>query len=122
VGEGSAEGLTDHAALHREKARLRWIGLVVLVVGLATAGIVYWHGTRAQEGDLQMQEYEQSKARAESRQMQMLYGTSGGLMQDFFDSMKQPANQAMAVGGISVVIAAVCFYLGRPLADDEEIH
>lgn len=113
---------SDHASLHREKARLRWIGLVVLVLGLATAGIVYWHGTRGQDADLQMQEYEQSKARAESRQMQMLYGTSGGLMQDFFDSMKQPGNQAMAIGGISVVIAAACFYLGRPLADDEDMH
>src|SRR6185312_3813548 len=117
MGEGSAKELTDHASLHREKARLRRIGLVVLVVGLATAGIVYWHGSHAQDTDLQMQEYEQSKARAESRQMQMLYGTSGGLMQDFFDSMKQPGNQAMAIGGISVVVAAVCFYLGRPLAE-----
>lgn len=122
MGERSAKGLTDFDSLHREKARLRWIGRIVLVVGLATAGIVYWHGTHAQEADLQMQEYEQSKARAESRQMQMLYGTSGGLMQDFFDSMKQPGNQAMAIGGISVAIAAVCFYLGRPLAEDEDMH
>ena len=108
--------------MHREKARLRLIGLVILVLGLAAAGIVYWHGTRAQEADLQMQEYQQSQARAESRQMQMLYGTSGGLLQDFFDSMKQPGNQAMVIAGTSIVIAAICFYLGRPLPKDEEVR
>jgi len=122
MGEGSAEGLTDHASLHREKARLRLIGLIILVLGLVAAGIVYWHGRRAQEADLQIQEYEQSQSRAESRQMQMLYGTSGGLIQDFLESMKQPGNQAAAIAGISSLIAAICFYLGRPLAKDEEMQ
>ncbi len=102
--------------MHREKARLRLIGLVILVVGLVAAGIVYWRGNRAE--DARLAEYEQSQARAESRQMQMLYGTSGGLLQDFLDALKQPGNQALTVAGITVVISAACFYLGRPLPKD----
>ena len=110
----------DHASLHREKARLRSISLIILVLGLAAAGIVYWHGTRAE--DARLAEYEQSQARAESRQMQMLYGTSGGLMQDFFQALKQPRNQALTIAGVTIVIAAACFYLGRPLADNEDMR
>lgn len=109
---------TNPVSLHREKARLRWIGLVVLVVGIISAGLVYWLGTRSE--DARLDQYEQAQTRAESRQMEMLYGTSGGLMEDFLNALKRPDNQALAIVGITGLIAAGCFYLGRPLAEGEE--
>jgi hypothetical protein len=117
VPEHSAE--TDHASLHREKARLRLIGVIVLMLGLGSAGLVYWIGNRAPE-DARLDEYRQSQARAESRQMQMLYGTSGGLMEDFLNALKRPGNQALGIGMITGLVAAGCFYLGRPLPKSEE--
>jgi hypothetical protein len=104
--------------LHREKARLRLMGIIILVVGLSSAGLVYWHGTRAE--DFRLEQYEEAQARAESRQMQLLYGTSGGVMQDFLNALKLPGNQALAISAVTVLIAGACFYLGRPFPTGEE--
>ena len=117
MAETNQKALTDSATLHREKARLRLIGVVVLVTGLSIAALVYWRGTRAE--DARVEQYEQAQARAESRQMQMLYGTSGGLMEDFLNALKRPGNQALIIAGISGLIAGGCFYLGRPLPEVE---
>ena len=116
--EPSAETSIDSAALHREKARLRLIGIIVLLLGLGIAGIVYWHGQPAE--DARLEEFEQSQIRAESRQMQILYGTSGGVMEDLLNDLKQPKNQALAIVIISGLIAAGCFYLGRPFPEGDE--
>jgi hypothetical protein len=117
VAETDQKALTDSASLQREKARLRLIGLVVLVAGLSIAGLVYRRGTRSE--DARVEQYEQAQARAESRQMQMLYGTSGGLMEDFLNALKRPGNQAMIIAAITGLIAGGCFYLGRPLPEVE---
>jgi predicted TIM-barrel enzyme len=118
VAETDQKALTDSASLHREKARLRLIGIIVLVLGLSIAGLVYWRGTRS--ADARVEQYEQAQARAESRQMQMLYGTSGGLMEDFLNALKRPGNQALIIAAITGLIAGGCFYLGRPLPEVEE--
>jgi len=70
--------------------------------------------------DIQIQEYEESQARAQSRQMQQLYGTSGGIMEDILQGLKHPGNQALLILFISGMIAAGCFYLGKPLPKDDE--
>jgi hypothetical protein len=110
----------DLSALRREKTRLRQIGIIVLLLGLFSAGLVYELGRRSGGADLA--QYEQATTRAESRQMQMLYGTSGGLMEDFLNALKRPGTQALAIVGLTALIAAACFYLSRPLpeADDAE--
>ena len=97
---------------------MRLIGIIVLILGLGSAGIVYWHGTRAE--DPRLEQYEQAQARAESRQMQMLYGTSGGLMEDLMNALKRPGNQAVLIIVISGLVAGGCFYLGRPFPEAEE--
>jgi flagellar basal body-associated protein FliL len=108
------------ASLNREKSRLRKIGLVVLLLGLAVAGLVYWLGNRSNNNGLE--EFQQATTRAETRQMEMLYGTSGGLMEDFVNALKRPGNQAMAILGVTVFIAAGCFYLSRPVREPEDIE
>jgi len=94
------------------------MGIIVLVIGLSIAGLVYWRGTRAE--DARVEQYEQAQTRAESRQMQMLYGTSGGLMEDFLNALKRPGNQAWIIAAITGLISGGCFYLGRPLPEVED--
>lgn len=52
--------------------------------------------------------------------MQQLYGTSGGIMEDILQGLKHPGNQALLILFISGMIAAGCFYLGKPLPKDDE--
>lgn len=117
MAETNQNASPDSASLHREKARLRLIGIFILVLGVSIAGLVYWHGTRAQ--DARVEQYEQAQTRAETRQMQMLYGTSGGLMEDFLTALKRPGNQALLIIAISSLVAGGCFYLSRPLPNAE---
>ena len=93
------------------------IGIVVLVLGFSAAGLVYWIGTRGnQNDDLEMIGYN----RSESRQMGMLYGKSGIIMDDLLDDLKRPGTQAAIIAGISALIALGCFHFARPLESDEE--
>jgi hypothetical protein len=111
----STELPTDIAALKREKAHLRLIGTVVLSLGLISSGILYWARTR----DANLDQYREAQARAESRQMQLLYGSSGSLAEDLSNGLKRPANQAIVIAVVSSLIAAGCFYLSRPLPESE---
>lgn len=104
--------------MQREKARLRKIGLIILIAGLCSAGVVYWIGKRAE--DPALADYRQAEARAESRQMEMLYGTSGDIMQELVTAMKRPGNQALAIVAVTALVSCACFYLGRPLPDSDE--
>jgi NADH:ubiquinone oxidoreductase subunit D len=104
------------AELNREKARLRLGGVIVLSVGLVSAGVLYWARTR----DSNLDQYRDAQARAETRQMQLLYGTSGGLTEDLTNALKRPANQAIIICVVSGLIAAGCFYLGRPFPEPKD--
>jgi hypothetical protein len=108
----------DLAALNREKARLRVIGMVILVVAVVASGLVYWLGTRAENAGVD--QYQDAVARSQSRQMQMLYGTSGGIVNDISNGLKHPGNQALLILAIGGIIAAGCFYLGRPLHEGDD--
>jgi hypothetical protein len=126
VGEGIAESLTDFrmnerihvrpmttsAVLHKRRRRLRAIGTIVLLIGLSSAGIVYWVGTHSArlEDDPMMVGY----SRPQERNMELLYGKMGRTIEDLSDDLKRPGTQAVLIAGVSVVIAAGCFYLAGP--------
>ena len=113
--EGDKDSPSDIASLNREKARLRMIGIIVL-----SAGSVYWLGSRPPPAeDIRMQEYEESQALSESRQMQQLYGTSGGILEEILESLEEAGIQALLIIFLSGMIAAGCFYLGKPLPQDD---
>ena len=102
----------------KKSARLRKIGVIVLVLGIAGAGAIYWRGTRSANlnDDLAMQAFN----RAEQRQMGQLYGKSGLLIEQWSDDLKQPGTQAALLAVASALAAAGCFYFARLLENDDE--
>jgi hypothetical protein len=100
----------------RQARRLRIIGIVVLLAGIAGAGMVYWMGTRSPDfsNDPTMAGYN----RAETQQLGILYGKQGVLIQEWSDDLKQPGTQAIIIAVVSAIIASGCFYFAR-LSDDD---
>jgi flagellar basal body-associated protein FliL len=94
------------------------IGIIVLVLGIGGAGVVYWLGTRSPDvsDDLSMLGYN----KAQMRQMGMLYGKMGPVIEEWFDDLKQPGTQAEIIVVISVLIAAGCFYFAPWLNHDDK--
>ena len=94
------------------------IGIIVLVLGLGGAGVVYWLGTRSPDvsDDLSMVGYN----KAQTRQMGMLYGKMGPVIEEWFDDLKQPGTQAEIIVVTSILVAAGCFYFARLLGHDDE--
>lgn len=93
-------------------------GGVVLLLGIGGAGTAYWLGTRAPDlsDDPAMIGYN----RAEDRQMGILYGKQGALIEDLTNELKQPETQAGISVVAAVVIAAGCFYFAQLLDYDAE--
>jgi hypothetical protein len=52
--------------------------------------------------------------KADSRQMEMLYGQMGVMMQELIDDLKRPATQAIIILVMAGLIAVGCFYFSRP--------
>jgi hypothetical protein len=101
----------------RRPRQLRLAGVIVLLLGICGAGVVYWRGTRTPDlsDDPSMIGYN----RAEERQMGVLYGKQGELIEDFSNDLKQPGTQAEIVIAAAVVIASGCFYFARLLDHDD---
>jgi hypothetical protein len=97
--------------------RLRIIAVVILLLGIVSAGVVYWLGTRS--ADLSDDPSMSGFDKPEERQMEMLYGKSGELIEDWSDDLKQPGTQAIIIAAASIIIASGCFYFARLLDDDD---
>ena len=100
--------------------RMIRISHVVLALGLLSAGAVYWIGTHSTE--LSEDDLLPGNARAESHQMQLLYGKMGLLTQELSDDLKQPGTQALIIATVSILVAAGCFYFARLSDDDSEVE
>jgi hypothetical protein len=102
----------------RRARRLRITGVTTLLVGAAAAVTVYWLRTRAPDisDDPSMLGYN----RAEQRQMGVLYGKQGELIEELTDDLKQPGTQAAIIIVAAGVVAAGCFYCARLLDYDAE--
>ena len=95
---------------------MRIIGVAILLLGMAGAGIVCWLGTRA--ADLSDDPSMAGFNRSEERQMAILYGKSGELIEDWSNDLKQPGTQAI-IAAFSVITASGCFYFAR-LSDEDD--
>jgi hypothetical protein len=93
-------------------------GVIALVLGISGAGVVYWLGTRETDvtGDLSMVGYNKS----EERQMGILYGKQGELIESWSNDLKQPGTQAGIITAATILSAAGCFYFARLSDLDEE--
>jgi hypothetical protein len=103
---------SDNSSLHN--ARLRTLGLIVLILGLGGAATVYWlesHSASRNE-DPAMVGY----SRQETRQMETMYGTMGSMTDDLLNALKRPGVQAAIIAGISTVVGGGCLYFSRPAA------
>jgi hypothetical protein len=110
---------SDPITSSRRRARqLRSIGVVGLLLGLGGAGVVYWTRPPDVSDDLAMVGYK----RAETRQMEILYGKQGRLIEDLSNDLKQPGTQAILVIVVSVMIASGCFYFARRVNFDNETN
>jgi hypothetical protein len=92
----------------QQGARLRTIGLIVLLLGIGSAGLVYWRGTRAASlaDDPSMAGFN----KADRRQMEMLYGQMGLMTQDLLEDLKRPGTQAVIIVAVAALFASGCFY------------
>jgi len=101
----------------KRSARLRLIGVVVLLLGLTAAGLLYW--IRTHTGEPTEDELLAGNAKAESRQVEILYGKMGLLTHELSEDLKQPGTQACLIAVASILVAAGFFYVAR-LSDDDE--
>lgn len=111
------EKTSNPVSLSRRRARrLKIIGAVILLSGIIGAGIVYWIGTRSEDlsGDLSMVGYNKPA----ERQMAILYGKQGELIEDWSNDLKQPGTQAIIIVVAAVLIFGGCFYFARLLNED----
>jgi hypothetical protein len=110
---------SDASHPHRQRARrMRTAGVVVLVLGVAGAGLAYWLGTRTPDirDDPSMIGFD----KAEQRQMGQLYGGWGTMIEGFQDDLRDPSTQATIILVVAAVISAGCFYLAEPPGADHE--
>jgi hypothetical protein len=94
------------------------IAVIVLLLGIVSAGMVYWIGTRSADlsDDLSMVGYN----KPEERQMEILYGKQGELIEDWSNDLKQPGTQAIIIAAVAAIIVSGCFYFARLLDADDE--
>jgi hypothetical protein len=95
----------------QRRARLRAIGVLVLLLGLGGAGAVYWTG--AAPSDLSDDPSTARAYKTESRDTEINFGKMGLLLNDWMDDLKRPGTQAALIAITSILISAGCFYFAR---------
>ena len=104
----------------RQRARkFRVTGVVILTLGIVVAGVVYWLGTRSP--DLSASPSMAGYDKPVQRQMAMLYGRQGRLIEEWSDDLKQPGTQAFLIVAAAALVAGVCFYFARLSDFDSEL-
>ena len=58
----------------------------------------------------------------EQRQMGILYGKQGELIEDWSNDLKQPGTQSVIIVVAAALVSASCFYFARLLDYDGETH
>jgi hypothetical protein len=105
------------SAFNRNRSRLRNAGVIVFALGIIVAGSWYWARTRSPDlsDDAAMLQF----SKPQRRQMGLLYGPMGNLIEDLSADAKRPGVQAIVIAGVSAAIAGVCFLFGRPVEDSD---
>ena len=97
----------------RKPARLRTIGLVVLLLGLSGAAVVYWTGAPLPD---YADDPDTARAyKTESRNLEINFGKMGLLANDLMTDLQYPGTQALIIATVSILAAGGCFYFARLL-------
>ena len=97
------------------------LGVLVLVLGTGSAGLIYWHAQQSsatppngqaistveggwQDGTLAPQDSKKS-----SRDLELYYGKAGMLTIRLRDWLEQPETLAIIIATVSTLVAAGCF-------------
>lgn len=91
---------------------------MTLVIGIASACVLYWARTRTADvmDDPAMAGY----SKPELMQMEVMYGKMGMMSSDLLNDLKQPKTQAILIVAISAVVAVGCFLLADRWVDKED--
>lgn len=109
--EPTTNGPDDSSA--RQSVKLRRLGAFVLIAGLFAATAVYWLGSR--QRDFGNDAATAGFYKPQARQMGMLYGQMGVMMDDLIAALKRPGVQAGLIIGVAALFCLVCFHLARPV-------
>jgi hypothetical protein len=93
--------------------RLRVIGILVLVVGVAGAGLFYWIDARAAAPT--MDDLMPGYSQARSRQIGIMMGDLGVTLMELLEALKDPRTQATIIAAASALAALACFRVARLL-------
>ena len=96
----------------RQQARLRALGLLVLLLGLGSASVIYWRGAHSSDASRGVRpddplSVEDSK-RA-SRDVEIYYGKTGLLGMKLWQQMQRPGSLAILIAAVSTLTAGGCF-------------
>ena len=112
---------TPARAATNAQRKLRLIGGSIWILGIVSAGFLYWMRTHSLDtaDDSTMVE----PNRVEIRQIGILYGSMGNVIDNLSADLKRPGPQAFLIILASTTIAAGFFYLSQPLppSEDEKI-
>jgi len=98
---------------------LRTAGTLILLIGVGGAAILYLVRTRANAWaeDPMLADF----SKADTRQMEMLYGKMGLMISDFMTDLKRPGTQAFLIVVGSLIAASCCFLMARRKEENEEM-
>jgi hypothetical protein len=104
---------------------LNRLGLVVLVAGLVSAGVVYWAGqnrsaqqqaTPTADGEWRDGTFSTEDSKIATRNVELYGGPVEMLMVKFEDALKRPEWQAILIATTSILIALACFLAAHRLS------
>jgi hypothetical protein len=100
----------------RESGRLRVIGTIVLVLGIAGAGLFYW--IKARPAGPAMDDLLPGYSRSQAREIGALMGHTGVMMIEWQDALARPGTQAILIAAVSALFASY-FFRAAWVLDDE---
>lgn len=95
--------------------KFRIAGIVILVIGLASAGLVYWRSAPPDSPDELNTPYNNKRA---ARDVANNFGQWGAFSYTLNQDLQNPAIQAAIIAVASLLLSSGCFYIARLHARD----
>jgi hypothetical protein len=102
----------------KQSQRIRAIGIVVLLLGVAGACLYYWIQVRS--ADLTIEDLSPEYARAQQREIGIMMGHFGVMMFGWAQALAYPGTKAIGIAGGSAIAALGCFRVARLMDEDEQ--